>query len=210
MTEERKKLLRPFDWFVLIGALALLAYILLQNNDIQLLERSESVEIYRPGERERPSERRRGAVDRQREVEVDRALQRLAEQLSTGYSPPKGQSVEGLTNGEQDYLSSVEERYSEAASSMRNVGEWLRVLRGSYRTYDRVRSVFSELSGEDSGELEAHALDQLMSESSTREQALDRLKDVFDVSEEDMRAFARLGKQQLNEWVEFLEQYDRR
>ncbi|MEO1517838.1 MAG: hypothetical protein AAFV95_22650 [Bacteroidota bacterium] len=208
---EKKKLLRPFDYFVLVVALGILAFIVLQNNGIHIVERTESVEMYRPGERRGSATDRVVQQDRDRDRQLEQALQQLAARISdeeiTAAPQERDIPVDGLSRDERDYLGAVEKRYA-ASEKLQDARDWLTVLRGSYRTYSQVRSIFGELSGQTEEAMEQQGqVNQWMAEPQARERTLERLKDSFDIPKEDLDAFARLGKNKLSEWAEFLDQY---
>ncbi|MEM9922086.1 MAG: hypothetical protein AAF990_28535 [Bacteroidota bacterium] len=186
MTEKRR-LFRPIEVIAFLIGVALLLYIVMRQNGISLIERSEHVEIYRPSSRTENSQPLpRPSVD-ERQEEVDEALEQLAARISDDNKADwKAEVVEGLDGDEQRYLETVGERY-QGQDQLQNARDWLKVLRGSYRTYDKVRSIFGESNGE--------------------AEALDRLKSSFDVPPEEVEAFARLGKQKLSDWATFLEEY---
>ncbi|MEM1320838.1 MAG: hypothetical protein AAGG75_11315 [Bacteroidota bacterium] len=206
MTEEKRRLLSPFEKLMLVAAIALIAYIVYQNDDLDVLKRSEHIEIIdKPHSKEQENSLPR-SYQLDEEARIEKALEELARQFS-GETAAAGNQWDNMaiSTDESYYYEGVKQRYG-WDDRLEQTADWLKVLQASHRTYKRLQAVFGEASGKIGAEIEADDVDQLLRNKSSANQVYDRIAQVFDIPPTKIQSFADKGRNALSDWAEFIEE----
>jgi len=198
MTDQKRKLLGPFEWFSLIIALGIIAYIILPKFGIHMVEQTESVEIIEnPGHSRNAKQVGHDNRDlRNSEQEVDYMLRKVAEQFSDGKEHVR--DINGLSKDETNYLNDVKKKYS-YRDEIDSARDWFTVLKKSHDTYSKVKSIF----GDDN---RSTNFSSKIKDTEKAESIYDQLSNRFKISKEKAASFAEESKNDLSDWVEFVEE----
>ncbi len=204
MTEEKRRLLGPIEKLVLVLAVLLIAYVVYKNDDINFVERSESVQII-----DKPHAGKAAKTRVYRPEESDARVEAALEQLARQFS---GESTTATSNWEQMGLSEDEGYYYEQVkkrndwdTSIKRAGDWLTLLRASHKTYSQLQSVFSDVIGKPKEEIAADDVNFLMKNERSAEHVYSRIEQIFNIPKSDIQSFADKGRRAVSDWADFIE-----
>lgn len=204
MSENKKKIFGPLEIFTVLLVIALLAYMAMKNGGISIMERTETVEILDKPNNENRQPRKYRPTE---EEHVDNILRQIADQYAgkpsqTNTQVRKEAIKKEMSPDEMAYLESVKQK--EQKKSKQESIDWFTVLSTSHKTYKRVKSVF-EKAGIDVGQAEANVGAKLVDEVAART-FYSKMEELFDIPEEEARAFAGKGEKALSDWARFVDE----
>lgn len=203
MSERKKKIFGPIEIFAFLATVGILAFLGLKQSGGRFMERTEQIEIIdNPSHNGGKKQKRK--YESTNEESVEAILEQLADQYSGGKASYPKQQLEdaGISKDEMEFLEEVKEkklRENEAPSI-----DWFSVLRSSHKTYAKVKSVF-ENAGIDVDQAESNLTSKLANEVAART-VYSKIEEVFNIPEDDARAFAQKGEKALSDWARFVEE----
>ncbi|MEL6863446.1 MAG: hypothetical protein AAFP19_03460 [Bacteroidota bacterium] len=210
---SEKSFFRSFEGIILIGAIGLLAYVLLSDGGCGIVERSEEVKMI---------ERASGSdyelppdyVDRD-EAEKEARVEAMLEEFNRDMvrqenfeNRPSSTQKWGLSKAEKDYYAQLKDRY-DSDDQMQEAIDWMSLLKSSHQTYSKVRSIFQEAAQASGIQLRDAQVDEALEEEAAAQLAFRRLSDWYRISEEDIRQFAQEGEKSVGDWADFIREQQR-
>lgn len=200
---SKKRIIGPVEIVAIILVLAILAYILMQNDNFSMLEKTETVEIVDNPNSDTEKKRVRSYRAGEENDRVEVILQQLADQFSAGTEVSnieKEKISTDLSEDEMDYITEVKKEHEDEAQSI----DWFAVLKASHDTYRKVKSTFSDAGIEvdlDAGQVSTVLQNEIVAQSFYR-----RLEETFRIPEADARRFAEKGQKAVSDWAKFVEE----
>ncbi len=203
---EGKRLLGPMEWLALLFGMGILLYLLFQKGGVTMFERSEQVEFIDPRDSHQPEPPKRGPSSSQ--AEVDRLLRQLATDFKNG-EEDTGSASElgrqwGLSAEEVRFYRRIRDSY-QLDDQLESANDWLQLLRGARQTYYRVQGLVDELSPQ---QQRGSTPDQILENEAAAQDFYARLAEWYDLSVNEIEAFARHGNHGLEDWALFLARQD--
>ncbi len=205
MENKKKKLFGPIELFAFIATVGVLGFLAFKGGGGSIMERTEHVEIT-------DNPRTVGGPKKKREYyptddeSVEMILQQIADQYGNGstssWKTQKKLKEAGMTEDEVEFLEEVKEQ-KKTENPSKSV-DWFAVLRSSHKTYSKVKSVF-EKAGIDVEKAGGDVTSKLANEVAART-FYSKMEEMFDISKEDSKAFAKKGEQALSDWARFVEE----
>ncbi len=213
-TSKKRKLLSPFEWIIFFIAIGILGYIVLDKDggDFSIMKRTETIEIIDQPHAEGSKSKARPYTGKYSDDSVESVLKELADQFSEEKSTKKSGSTlvveETTATISKEELKLYEElkQNDKISDKIRSAGDWFKTLKSAHNTYQKLRSVFSEASGEAPEALEEDGLESIWENAKRAENIYSELEKTFNISEEQSREFARRGKKTLSDWAKFIEE----
>lgn len=205
MSGEKKKILGPFEIITFLLAIAIIAYIVFQQDGIDIMERTEQIEIVdNPGYASEKKKVRK-YENPQSEENIEAVLRQIANEYTTkDVNPEAEKKLEkaGMSKGEVNYLRGLKER--KTTMKEEESIDWLAVFNASRKTYAKVKSVF-EKAGIEIEETEDKVVSGLINEVAAKT-FYTKIEETFNISEAEARAFAQKGERTLSDWARFMEE----
>lgn len=197
--QPRKKIMGRFEWFSLIVAMGIIGYIVLAKFGIHVVEQTESIEIVDKPSRNKNARnvRQYEGVTKHSDTEVEYMLREVAAQFSNGKNEVST-DLHGLSRDELKYLNEVKKKNSSYDSSY-STRDWFSILQTSYSTYSKLKSIFNEPTN-------AADIKKEMKDKERANTIYDQLSNVFNISKEEAKSFARKGGESLSDWASFVEE----
>lgn len=216
MSEPKKrKLLSPFEWGVFFIAIGIIAYVVIGHGDGKFspMERSETIEIIDRPHAKGKHQKARPYEGKYADESVEAVLKELATQFSNENTAPEQTRKSALVSKKQKSISKEELKYyddlkknEKISEKIRNAGDWFRTLKSAHRTYQKFQSIVSEASGQAPEELEKEGLHSALNDTQSAQNIYTEMREMFNISEEQSREFARRGKKTLSDWAQFIEE----
>ena len=188
---------------MLLLAVGILAYLAFQKGGFKLSEKSEEVIIIDNPHLSEQHQKIRTHKPKEDPRSDELILAEMADQFSKPDSPSKEQLKNlGLDEDEAEYYSEVQARH-EFDQAVKNVKDWFQILKSSHETYGKVKNIFE---GIDSNAVKKEKLDQVMSDDSDADEVYSKMKELFGISSDDVKAFAAKGQKALSDWADFVEE----
>ncbi len=207
MSEAKKKIFGPLEISVFVIAVILLAYIGLKSGGGSIIEKTEQVEITNNpnnGGREGPRKKHQSSTENE---SIEMVLRQIADQYSSGTGTTKGQTKKKLdkipmTKDEMAFLEEVKEKNKDKIKEDKST-DWFSILRASHKTYTKVRSTFEKAG------IDVEATDNITSALANEVAAktvYSKLEELFDIPEQETKAFAKKGEKAISDWARFVEE----
>ncbi len=207
MAEKKRRLLRPYEWVLLIFVGIIMVHFGLQALGVPMHGRnSEMTWLDKPSVREKPFS---PSPDLTRTRAVNNELDQLADQFAEGDSfraKPQDIQPKGLNEDEAEFYRDLQQRKGKSDFSAR---DWARVVKTSYITYKTVRSIFDLADGSEDHDVSEGKIGQILEDVELTNRAFTRLEQDFGVPRERLEAFAMRGGRALNDWATFIDQNKR-
>ena len=204
MSEEKRRLLRPYEWVLLGFALLLMAHFGLQALGVNMTSKgSEMAWLEQPTG---PAKIYSPSPDRSRKREVNKTLDQLAVQFAEGKSfraKPQDLQPKGLNKDEAKYYSDLRQRKNDNRLSAK---DWAEIMKSSYNTYKSVRSIFDQVDGSQDEKVDESELGQILSDIEMTNRVFSRIEQDFGVPRAQLEAFATRGSRALCDWATFVDQ----
>ena len=204
--DSKKKLISPVELVILIVALSLIAYILLKNSGGNLYERSETIQIVDNPSAEGEEKQVRNYEMRE-EDRVEVILQELSEQYTEENNTTSKDRInydQTLSDDELKYLDEVKEKHKEEEEFI-SPSDWLTILKASHKTYKSIKSVFEDADSSGKAVKEDN-VSNMLDNAIVAKNIYSKIEELFQIPEEDAKAFAEQGKKAMSDWAEFVEQ----
>jgi len=206
--EPKRGFLSKSEKVLIFGGLILAAFVILKATGGKVFEKSETVTIIeRPGATGKARGERVYVAD-EMDAEVERYLEELASQFSEGrdvetvYRQPEVEEIEIAANITADEKEFIKKQESNFSNKINDAKGWLNMLTTSHKTYSKVKSLFQS-----SGAANNNGVTKLQDES-TAETVYAKLKNNFNISESEAKAFAQTGTKAISDWAEFVMRKD--
>ncbi|MEM9991102.1 MAG: hypothetical protein AAF738_05020 [Bacteroidota bacterium] len=205
MSEERRKLLRPYEWILLAFVLVLMIHFGLQSLGFNMAGRSSDAKwLAQPNA---PSEMRRpSSYQRAEERKLDATLEQIAQQFAAGdkyKAKPRDFQPQGLSQDETKYYRDLQQRQAQKGLSAK---DWAIIINTSYATYKTVRTIFDEADGNSGEQVDESELNKILSDTETRSRAFLLIERELGVPAKKLEAFASRGSRALSDWATFVDQ----
>lgn len=205
MTEHTPKVKksRIWLWLTLIGFCCLL--FALQKLGVKSVYREENARWVDPHS---PEVQNRVMTERREEApnpEVDRTMEMIDQQYGGEiYSDIKTEKGSKLSSDARHFYSLVKQRYAQK-DALRDQEKWLQVVKASYLTYTKVKSVFAESAQQNGEEFDENNISRLLQDSVLAVTIYKQLRNQFGLSESQLRDFAAKGKNGVSDWADFVD-----
>lgn len=204
--EPKRKLIGPVELVVLVVALLLIAFILLKSSGGKVYERSETTQLT---ENSKTGEGRKQT--RNYEMQEEERVEVILQQLSENYIDPKNaipvdeiNDDYTIPDDEMDYFEAVKNKHAEEDNT-KNPSDWLAILQASHKTYSKIKSVFEE-ADPDGKKIKENNVSKVLENELAANIIYSKIEELFNIPEEDARAFAEKGKKAVSDWAEFVDQ----
>ena len=200
------KILGPVELVVLIVALLLIAYILLKNQGGSVYEKSETIQIIDNPQME-GGERQVRNYEMREEERVEVILQQLSEDFTEENNSSVKERINidnAISDDELNYLEEVKQKHKEEEAFI-SPSDWLSILQASHKTYSKLKSVFEEADSANK-KVKEDNVSNLLENAIVAKNIYSKIEELFNIPEEDARAFAKQGKKAISDWAEFVEQ----
>jgi len=199
MSGERK-VMGTLEWTLLIITVAILAYIVLQNQGIHVVERTGETEVLDQREM-RKKKKEREKYDQNsndgRDSEVDQVLRELAREFAGGESIVASENTP-MSVDEEKFIRDVKKKKEQENPAMTAV-EWFKVIQKSHETYNQVKDFFDTTP--------APVKEQsLLSSNPSNEDWINQISRELGIPEENAKELAASGQYALSEWAKLIEE----
>ncbi|MFK7982371.1 MAG: hypothetical protein AB8G86_20485 [Saprospiraceae bacterium] len=202
MSEQEKKILSKFEWFLLSVAIGLLAVVLLQNNGIHAVETVEHTEITDAQEVSKKEVIR----TQERSKELKELANYFAENRANAKKEGKNVGFNWnslkVAKDEENYLKN---KYGKAVAASPS-SDWLSTITESYKTYKSVKITFEELGIDASKIINAENAAKALSNPVIANSVFKKIEADYGIPARKSRAFARKNQQNLEKWASFVEE----
>ena len=204
--DSKRKIISPVELTILIVALLFIAYIVLKNTGGSVYERSETIQII-----DNPSvegeERQVRNYEMREEERIEVILQQLSEQYTEENNTTPRDRInydQTLSEDELNYLDEVKERHKQEEQFI-SPSDWLSILQTSHKTYNKIKSVFedADTSGK---EVKENNVSNMLDNAIIAKNVYSKIEALFQIPEDDAKAFAEQGKKAMSDWAWFVEQ----
>jgi len=204
--ESKRKIIGPIEMVVLAIALGLIAYILLKSSGGNVYESTENIQIV-----DNPDEKGRGGQIRNYEMQDEDRVEVILQQLSENYvdennaiSKERLNPDKLIPEDEMAYLEEVKKKHKEEETSI-SPSDWFAILQTSHKTYNKIKTVFED--ADSSGKpVEGDNVSNMLENAIVAKSVYSKIEELFNIPEEDAKAFAEQGKKAVSDWAEFIEQ----
>jgi len=204
--ESKRKIIGPIEMVVLAIALGLIAYILLKSSGGNVYESAENIQIV-----DNPDEKGRGGQVRNYEMQNEDRVEVILQQLSENYVDEKNAIPKERLNpdklipeDEMVYLEEVKKKHKEEETSI-SPSDWFTILQASHKTYNKIKTVFED--ADSSGKpVEGDNVSNMLENAIVAKSVYSKIEELFNIPEEDAKAFGEQGKKAVSDWAEFIEQ----
>lgn len=206
MPSERK-IIGPMELVILLVALLLIAYIVLKSNGGNVYERNENVQIVDNPEEEGGKKQIRN-FEMQNEDRVEVILQQLSEHyVDENNTTPKDRLIpdKAISDDEMNYLEEVKEKHKQQEDTSLNPSDWYSILKTSHKTYNKIKSVFEDADASGKAVKEDN-VSKMLENAIVANTIYSKIEELFQIPEEDAKAFAKQGKKAVSDWAQFVEQ----
>lgn len=208
----KKKVMRGFEWFMLILSVVIIAIVVLHEGGFPLVQKTESVEIVeRPVEDQRKQQAQPVKYrDEQIDKNVDEVLKDIARSFSDEGAGNKRVSKrelrkKGLDKQEAAYIKEVKKK-NEEKGTLETARDWYNVLKTSHATYSKVKNIFDGADGDKDEAIDKNAISEILGNEMLSSAVFYELEQKFNIPREQSEAFAKAGKKQLDDWATFVEE----
>jgi hypothetical protein len=197
-----KRVIRPYEWILLIIALLIILYFLLERVGIDNVKRTEQVSwLDNPSGPEAPINR---ADQRNENIEkkVDGILTDIETQFAEGnksYNNTTSRGLENLTTDEERYLAQRHDKETMSAS------DWIRLARKSLNTYRQIKAIFDKADGKTEHQVNEQEVESILSNLELKDIAFAALEKQFNISRSKLDAFEERGSKAVSDWAAFIE-----
>lgn len=206
---QKKKVMRPFEWFMLFTCVAIVGLVCLHEGGISLIKKTETVEIV-----ERPIENRKKATSvRYRDEDIDRNVDQVLKDIAREFSDEgegkkrvskRDLRKKGLDKQEAEYINQVKKEQKEKGT-LENAKDWYNVLKTSHETYSKVKGVFNNATGQEEATVDKGMIRDILENDMLSNTVFSQIEEKFNIPKERSEAFAKAGKKQLDDWAAFVE-----
>jgi len=199
MSEERK-IMGTLEWTLLIITAAILAYIVLQNQGIHVVERTGETEVLDQTEirkKKKEDTKQERYPTQNRESEVDQVLRDLAREFAGGESTVAAENT-SMSKDEEKYIREVKKKTEQENPAMTAL-EWFKVIQKSHQTYNKVKDFFDTTP--------APVKEQSMvAREQSNEDWTTKVSRELGIPEDNARELAASGQYALSEWAKLMEE----
>ncbi len=199
---KRRKLIRPYELLLLIFALLLIVYFVLQSLGVDSMKRSEEVSFL--DRSNGPSEpiRRDSRYDESTDAVVKELAERFADS-DERMTNTKALREKGLSEEEAKFYKNVKQSKSDDNLS---AAEWVGILQGSLKTYNTLKAIFDEADGVENKEVNEQTIEFVFSNPTIKTTVFNEIEQHFGIPNSTLNAFAARGSRALSDWATFVDQ----